>query len=176
MARSRPPEGRARSSGLHPTADLRAAMSAFLAWRSALPRTADATGRGPPRPVLTRRRHCISCRIALSPIRTGPVLPMSMPIVVTMSVALRVIIHDSSANGTSISQDLSWSTVGRSLGIKYAWEQPIFRPRDRVLENLGFEKLVSIQLGECSSSQFLTEITFLVVSHYWLQDITVSCA
>ena len=32
-------------------------MSAFLAWRSALPRTADATGRGPPRPVVTQLEH-----------------------------------------------------------------------------------------------------------------------
>ena len=34
-------------------ADLRAATSAFLAWRSALPRIADAAGRGLPGPVMT---------------------------------------------------------------------------------------------------------------------------
>ncbi len=34
-------------------ADLRAATSAFMAWRSALPRTADAARRGLPRPVMT---------------------------------------------------------------------------------------------------------------------------
>ena len=38
-------------------ADLQAATSAFLAWRSALPRTADAVGRGPPGPVMTLSGH-----------------------------------------------------------------------------------------------------------------------
>ncbi len=40
-------------------ADLRAATSAFLAWRSALPRTADAAGRGLPRPVVTLCGHSL---------------------------------------------------------------------------------------------------------------------
>ncbi len=40
-------------------ADLRAATSAFLAWRSALPRTADAVGRGLPRPVMTLSGHSV---------------------------------------------------------------------------------------------------------------------
>ena len=48
------------------------AMSAFLVWRSALPRTADATGRGPPRPPLTQRRlqPNWSARAAIGQIRS----------------------------------------------------------------------------------------------------------
>ncbi len=42
-------------------ADHRAATSAFLAWRSALPRTADAVGRGLPRPVMTLCGHWRAC-------------------------------------------------------------------------------------------------------------------
>ncbi len=40
-------------SGLPRRPDLQVAMSAFLAWTSALPLTADDAERGPPRPDLT---------------------------------------------------------------------------------------------------------------------------
>ncbi len=61
VARKRSPGHVAGTAAQPQRADLRAATFAFLAWRSALPRTADAAGRGPPRPELTRtcRSRCI---------------------------------------------------------------------------------------------------------------------